>query len=87
MPEGFEPPSLEEYRFPLGDTLPAGLSQRHKTILVLRYEEQLSYKEIAPRMKISEGYACVLTRRALKELRKLLASEEKRLNRGICFVT
>jgi predicted DNA-binding protein YlxM (UPF0122 family) len=34
--------------------MPAGLSQRHKTILVLRYEDRLSYKEIAEQMGISQ---------------------------------
>ena len=87
MPEGFDPPSLIEYRMPLRDILPAGMPEKYKTIIALRYEEQLPYKEIAPRMNISEGYACVMLRRALKDLRKRLRSEEKRLKRGICFAT
>ena len=85
MPEGYEPPSLTEYRIPLRDILPAGMPEKYKTIIALRYEQQLPYKEIAPRMKISEGYACVMLRRALKDLQKRLTSEEKRLKRDICF--
>ena len=87
MPERYEPPGLTEYRMPLRDILPVGMPEKYKTIIALRYEQQLPYKEIAPRMKISEGYACVMLRRALKDLRKRLQSEEKRLKRGICLAT
>ena len=86
MCENFDFPSREVYQFPLGDIMPAGLTLRHKTILVLRYEEQRSYKEIASRMGISTGYVGVLLSRALQELRKLYASEEKRMGRGSTFI-
>ena len=81
MYDTFDYPSQEVYQFPLGDIMPAGMSQRHKTILVLRYEDRLSYKEIANQMGISPGYVGVLLSRALQELRKLYDSEEKRLSR------
>lgn len=86
MSDDFDFPSPEVYQFPLGDIMPAGLSQRHKTILVLRYEDRLSYKEIADRMGISPGYVGVLLSRALQDLRKLYDSEEKRLSRDGNFI-
>lgn len=86
MYEWFDAPSEDVYHFPLKDVMPAGLTERHQTILVLRYEERLSYKEIAQRMDISEGYVGVLLSRALKELQKLYESEEKRLARGATFI-
>lgn len=86
MCENFDFPSQEVYQFPLGDIMPAGLTPRHKTILVLRYEEQCSYKEISSRMGISTGYVGVLLSRALQELRKLYTSEEKRLGRDSTFI-
>ena len=87
MYEWFDAPSEDVYHFPLKDILPSGLPPDHQTILVLRYEEQLSYKEIAQRMNISEGYVGVLLGRALQELRKLYASEERRLARGVHFAS
>jgi len=86
MYEWFDASSSDVYHFPLKDVMPAGLTERHQTILVLRYEERLPYKEIAQRMDISEGYVGVLLSRALKELRKLYESEEKRLARGTTFI-
>ena len=47
------------------------------------YEEQLSYREIAARMNISEGYVGVMLGRARQELKKLYESENKRLERGV----
>lgn len=87
MYEWFDAPSEDVYHFPLKDILPTGLTQDHQTILVLRYEDQLSYKEIAQRMNISEGYVGVLLSRARRELRALYESEEKRLARGVHFTS
>ena len=86
MSEDFDFPSPEVYQFPLGDIMPTGLSQRHKTILILRYEDRLSYKEIADQMGISPGYVGVLLSRALQELRKLYDIEEKRLSKDSTFI-
>ena len=83
LADWLEVPVEDHYHFPLGDLLPAGLSERHKEILVLCYEEQLSYREIAARMNISEGYVGVMLGRARQELKKLYESENKRLERGV----
>ena len=78
-------PAEDRYHFPLRDLLPAGLSEPHKEILVLCYEEQLSYKEIAQRMGMSEGYVGVMLGRARKAMKKLYLSEEKRFSRNIRY--
>ena len=82
-----EIPTEDRYHFPLRDLLPAGLSPRYKEILVLCYEEQLSYQEIAGRMDITEGYVGVLLGRARQELKKLYESENRRLARGVPFIS
>lgn len=87
MAEWFDAPSEDVYHFPLRDVLPTGLTPRHQTILVLRYEDQLSYREISHRMDISEGYVGVLLGRALQEFRRLYMSEQARITNGIIFLT
>lgn len=80
-------PAEDVYHFPLRDLLPAGLSERHREILCLCYEDQLTYREISVRMNISEGYVGVLLGRARQELKKLYESENKRLERGVTFLS
>lgn len=87
MAEWFDASCEDTYHFPLRDMLPAGLTERHQTILIFRYEEQLSYREIAQQMDISEGYVGVLLGRALQEFRKLYLSEQARFAKGISFPT
>ena len=83
LADWMEPSAEDRYHFPLRDLLPAGLSERHQEILVLCYEEQLSYRAIAQRMGITEGYVGVLLGRARQELKKLYESENKRFARGV----
>ena len=40
------------YRIPLSEMLPPGLTPREKKLLILRYEDQLSYEEIAKQLHI-----------------------------------
>jgi len=87
LEDWMEIPTEDRYQVPLRDLLPAGLSERHKEILVLYYEEQLSYREIAARMNITEGYVGVLLGRARREMKKLYESENKRLERGVPFMS
>lgn len=77
----------DNYRFSLRELIPKGLSEDKETALVLFYEEDLSYKEISARMEISEGYVGALLSRARGELKELYEAEEKRLARGVCFVS
>ena len=85
LTDWLEVPVEDHYHFPLRDMLPAGLSERHKEILALCYEDQLSYREIAARMNITEGYVGVLLGRARQEFKKLYESENTRFGRGISF--
>lgn len=48
------------------------LDERSKDIVVLKYFEDLSYKDIGERMGLSEGNARVICSRALKEMQKAL---------------
>lgn len=70
---------MDQYHFSLLDLIPKGLSSRQRTALVLFYEEDLSYKEIAAQMGISESYVGVTLTRARQELKKLYLTEEKKL--------
>ncbi|MBR2489956.1 MAG: sigma-70 family RNA polymerase sigma factor [Ruminiclostridium sp.] len=85
LADWLDAPTEDHYHFPLRDILPAGLSERHKEILALCYEDQLSYREIAARMNITEGYVGVLLGRARQEFKKLYESENTRFGRGISF--
>lgn len=87
LADWLEVPVEDQYHFPLRDLLPAGMSERHREILVLCYEEQLSYQEIARRMDITEGYVGVLLGRARQEMKKRYESENKRLERGVPFLS
>jgi len=48
------------------------LSSDFQQIIILRIVNELSHKEIAPIMNISEGYSRVLLYRALKKLKRIL---------------
>ena len=87
LADWMDAPTEDRYHFPLRDLLPAGLSERHREILCLCYEDQLSYREIAARMNITEGYVGVLLGRARQELKKLYESENKRFERGVTFLS
>jgi RNA polymerase sigma-70 factor (ECF subfamily) len=53
----------------------AQLGERDREVLILRYLEQLSTREIAATLEVSEGAVKVRHLRALKRLRSLLAGE------------
>jgi RNA polymerase sigma-70 factor (ECF subfamily) len=53
----------------------AQLSERDREVLIMRYLEQLSTREIAAVLEVSEGAVKVRHVRALKRLRDLLAGE------------
>lgn len=46
-------PAAEPYDPPLNELLPNGLSQKEREILILFYEKQLSYEQIAAQLNIS----------------------------------
>jgi RNA polymerase sigma-70 factor (ECF subfamily) len=48
----------------------------HQEIIVLRLVNDLSHKEVAEIMNISEGYSRVLLYRALKQLKSMLEKKE-----------
>ena len=50
-----------------------GLSQRHRTVLALRYGGDLPYRDVAHALGISEAAALMATRRALAILRVRLS--------------
>lgn len=50
----------------------SGLDQRSRDIVVLKYFDDLSYKEIAEKVGTSEGNARVICSRALKEMQEIL---------------
>jgi RNA polymerase sigma-70 factor (ECF subfamily) len=48
----------------------------HQEIVILRLVNDLSHKEVAEIMNISEGYSRVLLYRALKQLKSMLEKKE-----------
>ena len=53
----------------------AGLGERDREVLVLRYLEQLSTRDVAAVLGISEGAVKVRHLRALERLRRLLGDD------------
>lgn len=56
----------------LRDILPSGLSEQERELLALRFELQLSYRELGERLGISEGACRVKLFRTVEKCRKLL---------------
>ena len=57
---------------PLGDLLPSQLQAEERQILIWRFEEQLSYQEMAKRLGISETLCRKRVSRAIARCRRLL---------------
>jgi RNA polymerase sigma factor FliA len=53
------------------------LPERLRMVLALHYDEDLTYREIAKLMQVSEPRVCQLHGDALKKLRELMGSEEE----------
>lgn len=60
---------------PLETILPAKLPQMDRDILIWRFEQGLSYREIADRLGISEGNSRIHVHRAILRCKKLLELE------------
>jgi RNA polymerase sigma-70 factor (ECF subfamily) len=56
----------------LRDILPAGLAESERELLTLRFERQLSYRELGERMGISENACRVKLFRTVEKCKKLL---------------
>lgn len=80
IPLTYDEPGAHEdtYHFPLADVLPKGLLPSEREILVLLYEQDLSYEQIAERLNIS--VLCCRTRahRAKKHYRALVEKNIKK---------
>jgi RNA polymerase sigma-70 factor (ECF subfamily) len=64
-----------EYELPMADELLNQLPENYRTVLHLRYQEQLTTKEIAEVLKTSVINVRVLHYRAIRAARKLLPSD------------
>ncbi len=64
-----------EPEMPLETILPAKLPREDRNILIWRYEQGLSYREIADKLGISEGNSRIRLYRAILRCRKLFESE------------
>ena len=69
--------SEDIYHQPLGELLPKELSDKEREILILLFEEQLSYDEIAQRLGISVLNCRTRAFRAKAHYKKLVSNEEK----------
>ena len=67
----------DTYRLPLKDFLPKELSPKEQEILILLFEEQLSYEEISERLGISVENCPTRAFRAKIHYRELVEKEEK----------
>lgn len=56
----------------LRDVLPAGLTAQERELLTLRFEAQLSYRELGERLGVSEGACRVKLFRTVDKCRRLL---------------
>lgn len=63
--------AAQEYTHPLEDSLPPGLKPKEKEIILLRFEQQRSYAEIADMLGLSQTACRKLLSRALERCRKL----------------
>lgn len=70
-------PSFDIYHQPLEELLPKGLLPKEREILILLYEEQLSYEEISHRLGISVLNCRTRAFRAKTHYKKLMEKEEK----------
>lgn len=69
--------SVDTYHQPLDELLPKGLFPKEWEILILLFEEQLSYDEIAQRLGISVLNCRTRAFRAKAHYKALIAKEEK----------
>lgn len=56
----------------LRDVLPSGLTETERKLLLLRFEDQLSYRELAERFDLSEGACRIKLFRTVEKCKKLL---------------
>ena len=68
------PVAEAEPETPLEELLPQKLPQADRDILIWRFEQDLSYREIADRLEISEGNSRIRVHRAISRCRKLFKS-------------
>ncbi len=61
----------------LEDVLPAGLTEEERDILIWYFDYQLSHKEIAVKLEISEGACRTRLYRAKEHVKNLLLKNEK----------
>lgn len=69
--------SADTYHQSLDELLPKGLSSKERELLILLFEEQLSYEEIAQRLGISVLNCRTRAFRAKSHYKALIAKEEK----------
>lgn len=63
--------AAQEATHPLEDSLPSGLKPKEKEIILLRFEQQRSYAEIADTLGLSQTACRKLLSRALQHCRRL----------------
>lgn len=69
--------TMDTYHQALDELLPKGLLPKEREILILLFEEQLSYEEIAQRLGISVLNCRTRAFRAKAHYKELLAKEDK----------
>ena len=62
---------------PLSDSLPKGLTDEERQILIWRFEERLDYRDISSKLGVPEGACRMRVSRAVKKCAKLMAREKK----------
>ena len=62
---------------PLADILPGGLREEDQELLILRFEEQLDYRQIAEKKGIKEAACRQRVSRAIRRCRELMELEAK----------
>ena len=83
-PIGEEAEAREQLPEKLEDSLPKGLSGKEREILILRFENEFSYEEIAEKKGIAQAACRQQLSRAVKHCRTLLA-EEKTMSQSPCL--
>lgn len=61
----------------LEDVLPAGLGEDERQILILYFDKQLSYKQIAEKLKLPEGACRTRLYRAKEHVKKIMLKNKK----------
>lgn len=75
LEDGFEIPAEGDPR-PLEEILPARLPEADRELLIWRFEQNMSYREIAGRKGLSEGACRSRVSRAVARCRALLSRED-----------